>query len=40
MQLGATFVIAPSNKVLYQHLDSDVGDHAPLADVLASLKSH
>ena len=40
MQLGATFVIAPGNKVLYRHLDSDVGDHAPLADVLASLKSN
>lgn len=37
LQLGATFVIAPGGKVVYQHLDDDVGDHAPVADVLAAL---
>jgi peroxiredoxin len=36
-QLGATFVMAPGDKVLYSHLDGDVGDHAPLADVMAAL---
>ena len=37
MQLGATFVVKPGNTVAYEHLDDDVGDHAPLADVLAAL---
>ena len=37
LQLGATFVIAPGGKILYSHLDSDFGDHAPLADVMAAL---
>ncbi len=37
MQLGATFVVKPGNTVVYEHLDDDVGDHAPLADVLAAL---
>ena len=39
LQLGATFVIGSGNHIVYQHLDHDVGDHAPLADVLAALKS-
>lgn len=37
LQLGATFVIAPGGKVLYEHLDTDFGDHAPLALVMAAL---
>jgi peroxiredoxin len=38
LQLGATFVIGPGENIIYEHLDNDVGDHAPLADVLAALK--
>ena len=37
LQLGATFVIAPGGRVLYQHLDNDFGDHAPLAEVMAAV---
>ncbi len=36
-QLGATFVVRDGS-VVYSHLDDDVGDHAPLADVLAALR--
>jgi peroxiredoxin len=36
-QLGATFVIGPSGSLLYEHLESDPSDHAPLDDVLAAL---
>jgi peroxiredoxin len=35
-QLGATFVVRDGS-VVYSHVDNDVGDHAPLADVLAAL---
>jgi peroxiredoxin len=35
-QLGATFVVK-DNTVVYAHVDNDVGDHAPMADVLAAL---
>ena len=38
MQLGATFVIAPGNEMLYSHMDSDVADHAPVEEVLAALR--
>jgi peroxiredoxin len=38
LQLGATFIVGPGEEVVYEHLDNDVGDHAPLADVLAALK--
>ena len=37
LQLGATFVMAPGGKVLYEHLDKDFGDHAPLTDVMGAL---
>jgi peroxiredoxin len=36
-QLGATFVIGPGEQVRYEHVDDHSADHAPLADVLASL---
>jgi peroxiredoxin len=39
LQLGATFVVGPGDQIVYEHLDSDVGDHAPLSDVLAALKA-
>jgi peroxiredoxin len=38
MQLGATFIVGPGDNIVYTHLDDDVGDHAPLADILAALK--
>lgn len=36
-QLGATFIIGPGPKVLYEHVDADSTDHAPLDAVLAAL---
>ena len=36
-QLGATFVIGPGSHVRYTHVDAHTADHAPLAEVLASL---
>jgi peroxiredoxin len=36
-QLGATFVIAPGDHVVYEHLDSDSTDHALADEVLAAL---
>ena len=37
MQLGATLVIAPGGEVLYQHMDDDVADHAPIKEILEAL---
>lgn len=37
LQLGATFVIAPGGKVLYEHLAEASSDNAPIEDVLAAL---
>ena len=39
LQLGATFVVGPGDDVRYRHLDADVGDHAPIDDVLAVLRA-
>lgn len=36
-QLGATFVIAPGPRLLYEHLDADSTDHAPIDAVIAAL---
>jgi peroxiredoxin len=36
-QLGATFVIAPGPRLLYEHVDAESTDHAPLDEVLAAL---
>jgi peroxiredoxin len=36
-QLGATFVIAPGDTVLYEHFDADSTDHALADQVLAAL---
>ena len=36
-QLGATFVIAPGNVVVYDHIDDHSADHAPLAEVIAAI---
>ena len=39
MQLGATFVIAPGDDVLYADYEDFPGDHAPLGEVLQILAS-
>jgi peroxiredoxin len=39
-QLGATFVVGPGDVVRYEHHDADSTDHAPLAGILAALRSH
>ena len=36
-QLGATFVLAPGNVVVYEHIDDHTADHAPVDDVIAAL---
>ena len=36
-QLGATFVLAPGNRVVYEHIDEHTADHAPLDDVIDAL---
>jgi hypothetical protein len=38
-QQGGLVVMAPANKVLYQHISLAAGDHPPVADVLAALKA-
>ncbi len=37
-QLGATFVIGPGPEVRYEHVDAHSADHAPLDDVLGTLR--
>ena len=36
-QLGASFVVAPGPRLLYEHLDRDSTDHAPIDELLAAL---
>jgi len=36
-QLGATFVLAPGNVVVYEHIDEHSADHAPLDEVFTAL---
>jgi peroxiredoxin len=38
-QLGATFVVGPGDRVVYEHVDANTTDHAPIPDVLAALRS-
>ena len=38
-QLGATFVLAPGNVVLYVHIDEHTADHAPVEVVLGVLRN-
>jgi hypothetical protein len=38
-QQGGLVVMAPKNRVLYQHISRAAGDHAPVADVLAALEA-
>ena len=43
-QLGGTFVVAPPNKLneaklVYQHIDTHTGVHAPLEDVCVAMKN-
>jgi peroxiredoxin len=37
MQLGAVFVVGSGDRMRYEHLESDPTDHAPIAQVVASL---
>ena len=37
LQLGATFVVGPGDRVAYSHIDSTTTDHAPLDEVLSAL---
>jgi peroxiredoxin len=37
LQLGATFVIGPGDRVHYEHIDATTTDHAPLDEVFAAL---
>ena len=37
-QMGATFVIGPGDRVVFEHIDADSTDHAPLTDVMAALR--
>ena len=36
-QLGGTFVIGPPEKVHYEHISREAGDHTPVKDLLAAL---
>jgi peroxiredoxin len=38
-QIGATLVIGAGERVRYEHLDADSTDHAPIDEVLASLRN-
>jgi peroxiredoxin len=38
-QLGATFVVGPGGRARYEHVDEHTADHAPLDDVLATLRA-
>jgi peroxiredoxin len=38
-QLGATFVLAPGNTVVYEHIDEHTADHAPLDDVIGAVRN-
>jgi hypothetical protein len=38
-QQGGLVVMAPGNRVLYQHISKAAGDHAPVGDVLAALEA-
>jgi hypothetical protein len=38
-QQGGLVVIAPGNRVLYEHISRAAGDHAPVADVLSALEA-
>jgi len=37
LQLGATFVVGPGDRVAYEHIDATTTDHAPLEEVLSAL---
>ena len=38
-QLGATFVLAPGNTVVYEHIDEHTADHAALDDVIGAVRN-
>jgi hypothetical protein len=37
-QIGATFVIGASGKLVFEHLDADSTDHADLDTVVAAVR--
>lgn len=37
LQLGGVLVVRPDGVAVYRHLSSEVGDHPPVAEVLAAL---
>ena len=37
-QIGATFVIGAGDRVRFEHLDVDSTDHAPIEEVMATLR--
>ena len=37
LQLGATFIVGPSDRVAYEHIDATTTDHAPIDEVLSAL---
>jgi peroxiredoxin len=39
-QLGATFVVGPGDQVRYAHVDTASTDHAPVSEIVASLREH
>jgi peroxiredoxin len=39
-QLGATFVVGPGEHVRYSHIDGLTTDHAPIDEVLATLRGY
>ena len=38
-QLGATFVVGPGDRLVYEHIDQTTVDHAPLEEVMAVLQA-
>jgi peroxiredoxin len=38
-QLGATFVIGPDGSILYEDREDHAGDHAPIDEVVAAVRS-
>jgi peroxiredoxin len=37
LQLGATFIVGPGDRVAYEHIDATTTDHAPIDEVLSAL---
>ena len=37
LQLGGAVVVAPDGRVVYRHLEGDIGDHAPASELTQAL---